>query len=660
MCGIAGLYNMDGRPAELAAARAMLAMIRHRGPDDQGLRAFTLRGPTGRSAEAHGPLPVPAGSAFEGALGFNRLSILDPSPAGHQPMVSADGSVVLVCNGEIYNAFDHTADLEAQGYSLRSGSDTEVLLCLYHRHGLDGMLERIAGMFAIAICDLRRRQLHLVRDRMGIKPMYYAVCGWTLMYASEPKAFLVHPAFNPELDEEALDETLVFAYASGPETLLKGVSSLPPAHVLTLDEGGVRVRPYWAIPEPPEPGSEVAFDTVPRIEAVLRQSVRRQLASDAPLGAQLSGGIDSSMLVELMKEERGHPFPTFSVAFEEKQYSEAPYMDTVVQRGGLVAHRATMTSQDHMERLAAATWHMDRPISIASTVSLHLLGQTAHGHVKVLLTGEGSDELFGGYARYHWAARRLRRRHGPALRRWLELAWSRRARAELGRGDDIAWWLTQGYKIPPRGAADLRMADDMDHVIERRRSLFRCSGAGFVADCMDYDLRTHLVQLLAQQDRMMMAHSIENRVPYLDEAMVSLARSMPSSLLVDGMQPDAPAGTKVPLKRLAAARYGQAFVYRTKVGFLTPVRLYMRTPAAAEMMEDRIMPGLAQRGIVDCRVIERWWEEHNRGAQNRSARLFACVCLEIWAQQFLDRKYPTVAATAPATGMATQRLDITG
>src|SRR5215204_1338133 len=307
MCGIAGFVNLDGAPASADVLAAMTGTIRHRGPDDHAvLRLSLLNG-----APERGP---------DTALGFQRLSILDRSVNGRQPMASADGSIVILFNGAIYNAFEERAELERNGYRFRTSTDTEVILALYERLGLDRMLERLNGMFAIVIVDTRRGAVHLLRDRVGIKPLYWVQCGATLLFASEAKAFLAHPAFCPEIDPAQVDELLVFRYIAGEQTLLKGVRQVPPGHRLTITAGAVTEARYWSIPDYSEKLQLSREDAVDQLDHLLRRSVQSQLRSDVPLGGQLSGGVDSSLVTLMARSLGGTDVNGFSIVVNEPRF----------------------------------------------------------------------------------------------------------------------------------------------------------------------------------------------------------------------------------------------------------------------------------------------------------------------------------------------------
>ena len=382
MCGIAGFVNLDGAPVDDRVLGAMTGMVRHRGPDDRGTLSLSLRG---------GPPDI--------ALGFQRLKILDLSDAAHQPMVSPDGLTALLFNGEIYDAPDHKAALERDGYRFKTTSDTEVVLALYERAGLEQMLERLDGMFAIVIADTRRGVVHLLRDRLGIKPLYWTQCRHTVLFASEAKAFLAHPAFRAEIDTSQIDELLAFRYVAGAASLLKGVRHVQPGHRLTITAGGVSECRYWTIPDHPEKPELSLQDAVDRLDHLLDQSVQAQLRSDVSVGCQLSGGIDSSLVTLRARSQRPDDLEAFSIIFNEPKFSEERWIVEAAANAGVTSHRYVFDEDAFIGALDDASWHMDAPISHPNSLALWWLARRSREHVTVLLSGEGADELFGGYAR---------------------------------------------------------------------------------------------------------------------------------------------------------------------------------------------------------------------------------------------------------------------
>ena len=329
MCGIAGFVNLDGAPADASVVAAMMRAIRHRGPDDRGQIRLSLRRANRRRCDA----------TADTAIGFHRLKILDLSEQGHQPMVNPSGTIVLAFNGEVYNAFDYKPELEAAGFRFRSRTDTEVLLYLYEHYGLDGMLERLNGMFAIVIADLRSHEIHIARDHFGIKPLYWTQAGSSVLFASEAKAFLAHPAFTAEIDEDHVDEQLAFRYVAGEASLLKGVHQLRPGHRLTITPDGVTTTRYWSIPDGVEKAQLTREEAVDQLDDLMRRSVASQLLSDVKVGCQLSGGIDSSLVTVFARSHVGADMDTFSVVFEDPKFSEDRWIDEAAAKAKAESHR---------------------------------------------------------------------------------------------------------------------------------------------------------------------------------------------------------------------------------------------------------------------------------------------------------------------------------
>lgn len=586
MCGLAGFMNMDGAPADSRVLEAMADLVRHRGPDDRGTLCLSIRG-----------------GAADTALGFHRLNILDLTKRGHQPMTSADGSIALLFNGAIYNAFDYKPELERRGHQFRSGTDTEVLLALYERHGIDGMVERIDGMFAMVVADARQQVLHLVRDRLGIKPLYWTQCGSAVLFASEAKAFLAHPDFHAEIDPAQVDELLAFRYVAGEASLLKRVRHVGPGRYVTLSPNGVTEKRYWTIPDYPEKRALSREDAVDRLEFALRRSVRSQLRSDVPVGCQLSGGIDSSLITTLAGAERQDGPDAFSIVFDVPAFSEERWIAVAAAAAGAPSHRFVFDDGAFMDALDAASWHMDQPISHPNSLALWALAKQSRPHATVLLSGEGADELFGGYSRLG------------------------------GVHPDTCISATQFHS--QARLKKLRPAADLAPALDKRHELFREGEADALSNCLKYEMQTHLVDLLVRQDKMMMAHGVENRVPFLDRQVVELARALPSDYLVTQM----PTGiaTKVVVKDLARRTFDTAFVDRRKSGFNLPLGQYFRSARFVALMEERLLPGMASRGLVDVAVVRRWWRRA-LSAPSTTEGFWIPVALELWAQQFIDRR----------------------
>ena len=635
MCGIAGFVNLDGAPADARVLARMADVQRHRGPDDQGLGLFSLAG--GSFHEVGEGRSRPDG-LFEGALGFNRLKILDLSEHGHQPMANADGTVAIAFNGEIYNAFDYIPELKASGFRFHSRTDTEVILYLYEKFGLDGMLERLNGMFAIVIVDLRAHELHLVRDHLGIKPLYWTMAGSTLMFASEAKAFLSHPAFRAEIDAEVVDEYLAFRFVCGEHSLLKNVRQLRPGHCVRVTASGATVRRYWQVPDEEKTEFSEA-EAIDRLEMLLRNSVASQLLSDVKVGCQLSGGIDSSLVSVMARSGFAADMDTFSVVFDDPTFSEERWISVAANAAKADSHRFPLTPRFFFETLDRASWHMDQPMGHPNSLGIWLLGKRSRELVTVLLSGEGADEVFGGYTRFYYAGLR------PKVSPWLSLLKmapniAHRLERQFG-GDRVDTFIASSLFQRPDDVVGLRPEADFEQVMVRRRAIFDEGQSDHVSNCIKYEMQTYLVDLLLRQDKMTMAHSVENRVPFLDRNLVSFARKLPVRLLVStqvARRNAAMRGTKVILKSLARRTFDDRFVYRPKSGFSLPLSEYFADRRFEVLMEERLLPGMRDRGLVNPDAVRQQWRALDRQPAGAAETLWISVALELWAQAFLNNR----------------------
>ena len=600
MCGIAGFVNLDGAPVDANVLEAMTDLIRHRGPDDGGTLCLSLRG------------GIP-----DTALGFRRLNILDVSAGGRQPMTSPDGSTALLFNGEIYDAFDHKAELERDGYRFRTRTDTEVILALHARWGLEGMLQRLTGMFAMVIADTRRGVVHLLRDRVGIKPLYWAQRGTTVLFASEAKAFLAYPGFRAEIDPAEVDELLAFRYVAGEASLLKGVRHVRPGHRLTITPDGVGETRYWNIPDHSDKLRLSREDAVDRLAHLLGRSVQSQLRSDVNVGCQLSGGVDSSLVTVLARSHQRADLSAFSIVFDDPQFSEERWILTAATTARAESHRFVFDEATFIDALDTASWHMDQPISHPNSLALWLLARRSREHVTVLLSGEGADELFGGYARVHDA-------HAAAT-----------GSCRPRRDEPVDTFIRASQFHSEARLSKLRTAANLRPAIEKRRALFHEGDSDHLSNCLKYDMRTHLVDVLLRQDKMMMGHGVENRVPFLDPQVIEFARALPAEHLMGPSSSIGVPNTKIVVKELARRSFDMAFVYRRKSGFNLPLAQYFRSGRFVALMEDRLLPGMASRGLVDVSVVRRWWRRA-LSAPATTEGFWIPVALELWAEQFID------------------------
>ena len=578
MCGINGIALSSRAPegrVERAALERMRDVIRHRGPDDCGIFVDGAAG-----------------------LGHRRLSIVDVS-GGRQPMPNEDSTLHLVYNGEIYNHADYREGLEARGHTYRTHCDTETILHLYEEKGAR-CVEDLRGMFAFAIWDSRRRELFIARDRLGVKPLYYVRRDdGSLFFASEIKALLEARALKPELNYRALPDYLANHGTSGDETLFEGVRRLPPGHTLLWRDGQIKIEKYWDVSYTPKDGeggrAKSDEEYVAEWSELFRTSVRLRLMADVPLGMFLSGGIDSSAIAAVMSRMVSEPVKTFSVAFAEREANELAYARLVAEAFKTDHHEVIVSPSEFFEALPRLVWHEDEPLAHPSSVALYFVSRLAARHVKVVLTGEGSDEMLAGYERYYKTLLQLR--FGPryhnlvpgALRRAVEsrvraLPAASRARHKLTRTflclepdaqslyfDNFAVFTSAMQRELLTPEARERAGSHLDPYADMRR-WFESADADSLLDRMLYaDTKTYLHELLMKQDQMSMAASIESRVPFLDHKLVEYTARMPERMKLRRGRT-----TKYVLRRAMKGVLPEAILKRGKMGFPVPVGKWFR------------------------------------------------------------------------------------
>jgi asparagine synthase (glutamine-hydrolysing) len=622
MCGIAGYIYKSGRSiTDSTIINLMLKVQAHRGPDDSGIRAFDLR--SGSTIEIEPGQDVCIPGSMQGVLGFNRLSILDLSLNGHQPMASPDGNVILIFNGEIYNAFDFKNELISAGFKFRSSTDSEVILYLYQQYGFDAMIRKLNGMFGLAILDLNAQKIFVARDRFGIKPVYIYNSGELFAFASEIKSLLAIPAVDPILDSTLLDEYLIFRNVLN-NTLFKNISGLDPGSYITYAPGQEPKTEFYfdieSYQRDPSPENALA------LEEVLQDSVQRQLMSDVKLGCQLSGGIDSSVVSYLAKKiKRDDLLETISIIFDDKRFNEEPYIDQVTRSLGLVSHKFKMDSKYYLDNFENATWHFEAPLNHPNTMGIYLLSQRAKQHVTVLLSGEGADEVFGGYDRFinvnHpynpriFASALKKNRMNPA--RHLMSYSSKEYRAIMGSA-----YMVPGLAEGLKGDFNFTMA------LQSRRNIYKRTSGSIFDRQIKYEIKTYLPDLLIRQDKMSMAHSIENRVPFLDNELVKFSFGIPEADLLGKSQ------TKHQLKKIAASVFGDRFAYRSKGGFGIPVREFFSDKKFNQYLREEILPSMKNRGLFNTRKIETWVNCLDTITSAELDAVWMAVAFETWARKF--------------------------
>jgi len=648
MCGLAGFLNLacslPGETLEIIALR-MADTLRHRGPDDRGVWSD---GATGL------------------ALGFRRLAIVDLSPEGHQPMVSASGRFVLAFNGEIYNFQDLRRELEAGGpVSFRGRSDTEVMLGAFERWGVQRAVKRFAGMFAFALWDRRMGRLHLARDRMGEKPLYYGWMGGTFLFGSELKALRAHPEFRGTIDRGALALYLRHGYIPAPHTIYQGIRKLTPATLLTIDGGSVENMPepvpFWSVRRAAEEGAATPFEgsgaeLSDQLEKLLREVIRQEMVADVPLGAFLSGGVDSSTIVALMQSLSSRPVKTFTIGFDEVGYNEAVYAKAVARHLRTDHTELYVTPDETRAVIPKLASLFDEPFADSSAIPTYLVSELARRQVTVSLSGDGADELFGGYPWYRRTARLwhrldslprpLRRAAAGALRRLSPAAWDRLLTALQPALHGPLRGYAAGTKIH-KLAEMVAWVEGPEHLHRLLTSHWngheRVSHDSFepatsfadpkawaelksAADRLMYlDQVTYLPDdILTKVDRASMAASLESRAPFLDHGVVEFAWSIPSSWkLREGRG-------KWLLRQLLYRHVPEELIERPKMGFSVPLDVWLRGPlqewAEALLAEDR----LRSEGFLKPGPIRQRWQEHIEGRRDWSGSLWVVLMFQSW------------------------------
>jgi asparagine synthase (glutamine-hydrolysing) len=634
MCGISGYYNINMNPVhDTSTILNMLKVQKHRGPDDSGIMAFSVL--SGDSLELNNKNTVVINGLYQGILGFNRLSILDLSSNGHQPMKSPDGKVILALNGEIYNAFDYKEELRDFGYIFKSTTDTEVVLALYIKYGFEEMLSRLNGMFAIVIIDLNKKEIYITRDRYGIKPMYYIANGSTLAFSSELKSFRYIKNFTFQLAEEQLDEYLLFRDNYN-GTLFKGIESLTPGYYLSFSQkNGLNKKQYFNINEYSRSVSKTynidAFSE--KLEGWLSRSVESQLMSDVKLGCQLSGGIDSSLVTWLAnkKSYKGN-FEAVSIVFNNPAFSEEAYIEAVTKKLNIVSHRFLLDSSYYLNHFEKATWHLEAPINHPNTLAIYKLSMEAKKFVTVLLSGEGADEVFGGYRRFYEIIYPYQTRlllHEIKKHLWDPLNLADYFNYEMRAVMATAY-------MTPSMAGKLKNNFVRKNAIETRRNLYHSLTGSLLDRQVKYEILSHLPDLLIRQDKMSMAHSIENRVPFLDNNVVENSFLIPAKLLLVRRSPEGYNNEKYLLKKVTAAIYGNNFAFRDKMGFGIPLREFFITKEFNDYLRDKIFKQIRQRGIFNSKLISSWISKINTLKYYELDALWVIISFEIWASTFLD------------------------
>ncbi|HEX3187796.1 MAG TPA: asparagine synthase (glutamine-hydrolyzing) [Pyrinomonadaceae bacterium] len=644
MCGICGVWEYGASPGSIDASIESGLLVRmrdqmtHRGPDDAGELIF---------------------DDHRGGFGFRRLSIIDLSPAGHQPMHGCDDQTWLVFNGEIYNHATLRAGLEERGHRYASRTDSETILHLYEERGLD-FIHDIEGDYAIAIWDARAQQLVLVRDRIGVKPLYFYHRDGRFIFASEIKAILQHPAVTPDIDEESLYDYLSFLTTPAPSTLFRDIQKLPAGHMIVLKrDGTIKMQCYWdALPSPHPPERSEAEHRA-EILRLLRDSIRKRMMSDVPFGVFLSGGVDSSANVALMSEQMTRPVETFTVGFSDAEYlNELDSARRIAKQFATNHHEVIISEKEMQDFLPGLVFHQDEPIADPVCVPLYYVSKLARESGTIVVqVGEGADEIFSGYENYvrhlriyenFWRHAEklplgLRRAFSNLSRPVLEATGRKRAAIELirrlGAGEPLFWGGAMVYdeSFKPRvlsremrkrvnGLSSLQVVEEYLETIEGRQP-----NSDFLARMTYLELKLRLPELLLMRvDKITMATSVEARVPFLDHHLVEYALALPRSLKVQGVT-----GKHI-LKRALEEVLPHDLLYERKRGFGAPVREWFREGLGVWFDEHLMNSTMRRRDLLDYEFVGRMLDEHRKRTKDWGFHLWALLNLSLWYERWID------------------------
>lgn len=621
MCGIAGFLQDSELHQDSAAIIAQMATsLIHRGPDDSGSW-----------------LDAQAGIA----LGHRRLAIIDPSAAGHQPMTSASGRFVIVYNGEIYNYGELRSELtESLNREWRGHSDTEVLLAAIDRWGTRGALDRLNGMFALAVWDRETRTLVLARDRMGEKPLYHGRHAGTFMFGSELKALRAHPSFAGSLDRSSLAAMLRYDYVPAPDSIWQGISKLEPGHFVEIADGGRRIgdaTPYWSLRESAIAGSERRLadgpELVGAVERLLKDAVAKRMVADVPLGAFLSGGIDSSLVVALMQAQSSRPVRTFTIGFEDRKFNEAPHAKRIAEHLQTDHTELYVTARDALDVIPRIPRIWDEPFGGSSQIPTYLVSEMARHNVTVALSGDGADELFGGYGRFNSTVRiwKWLNRIPPAVRpRLAQLVGSRSYAASLGQRQSIARILSSQtfeqlyqWKISRAQHPEALVQGASERAPSESLALPILASP---SDKMFFrDMRRYLPDnILTKVDRASMAVSLEVRAPFLDNHMVEFAWRVPLQAKLSA------GGGKLILRSLLRRYVPTELIDRPKMGFAVPIASWLRGPLRAWAEDLLSEERLARQAVLDPLTTRRLWREFLSGKAGGHRVVWNLLMFQEW------------------------------
>ena len=657
MCGICGIVNYDNNEhVEKTLISRMCDVMRHRGPDDEGIYISNpesqihnlqsqLRTPNSELRK----LPVSIG------LGHRRLSIVDLS-GGHQPMGNEDGTVWIVYNGEIYNHLELRHELVARGHHYKTNSDTETIVHLYEEFG-EECVQRLRGMFAFAVWDESQQKLFCARDRLGIKPFYFWRNDERFLFASEIKCILEDSRIERRPNYSAFSEYFLFGYLSNNKTLFQNVFSLPPGNTATIKDGKLTIRKYWDV-EPANHDFRTEKEWRDSCLELLENSVKARLMSDVPLGVFLSGGVDSSAIAAIMNRHMKDPLMTFSVGYSEAGVSELNYAETVAKHLNTDHHKVLMPADDFWDSIPSLIWHEDEPITWPSSVALYFVSKLASEHVKVVLTGEGADELFGGYERYLLTLWNIKIgriyeslvpefiRNGvvaPFLDRLPMPLYLKRkvkhtflnypTKIENIYCDNFLSTFSEVSQRDMFAEKTITKMNETNPYASVMNAFNSRNGFSFLDKLLYTDQKTYLVELLMKQDNMSMATSLESRVPFLDHTLVEFAASVPPEYKIKGFS-----GKKI-LKDAVESLLPPEIIHRTKMGFPTPIKSWFKGRLKGKIENVLLDQRTLQRGIFKPEFINKIVSDNSSGRADNTDRIWCLLNFELWYRIFFENDF---------------------
>jgi len=640
MCGFVGHINKNLDQVDPFMIKKMMQLQQHRGPDDSGLTLFSLNKEFSLSYNKNDleNLNIKGDiSKFNGAIGFNRLSVIDVSKNGHQPMSNKDKTIYISFNGEIYNAFQLKKELIDKNYNFKSKTDTEIILALYEKYGIEFTLKKLNGMFAICILDLQKNQIFLARDRFGIKPIYYISNEEFFSFSSEMKSFLAINNFQFKLNKEHLPEYFIFNYLAGPNTLVSEVNLLQPGEYLIFENNEIKKKIYFDF-QYFDKEIENEDNKLEVLEEKIKRSVKSQLISDVNLGCQLSGGIDSS-LITLFAKKFTKKLETFSILFKDKNLSEEIYIKKIIKDLNLVNYSSEFNYKNFYKDLCNSIWSFDAPLSQINSVGIFNLAKLAKPKVKVLLSGEGADEIFGGYPRstrlsFYNFLNKISKKNilfsSIVTKRFKIFEFSKLFSLDL---DDIIILLSSVNSL--NDISNLVPKVNLAGGLDFRKKMINKINLPIKQKSIIYEMKTYMHDLFIKQDKMTMAHSIENRVPFLDNDLVNFSLSYLSNSTFDySYFSNVSKNTKKYLKQIAKKYFGKKFSFRSKNGFSFPLRKILKDNSFRKPIEEEIIPKINSSKLYNFKKILIIWKNIDSSSSSELKLLFSIITFEIWLKKF--------------------------